>query len=366
MTDYHVKIEKTIEFFESKEVDRLGKMIRFVTSQLEDALVSRGILARVSSRVKSSQSLRGKLLKWADSPEKAANLLSDPQDVLNRVTDLAAARVMTYTEKDRDAVSEIAQEVFSSPDGYQTLFDLEKKENHPRIKDNSLNHYRATHMMVSVREDNLQGDFANLKHDKCELQITSLLAHVWNEIEHDTIYKTLSGDLSDLERDAIDSLGHLTKTGDNIIKSLLRAREVREDREEDDLREENARFSHSGELAEFLEKHFGPKINGHAINYSSGVAELMSCLRILNWHHPRDITGQFSPSFLQQARKEALRLKRFLEKNNRLRPTIEVDSCDMLVVAAMIKRQDDLERKFSKLHKNKREVSIFAALIEKS
>lgn len=59
------KINETIQFFESKEVDRLEKLIRFVTTKLENALAERQILARVSSRVKISQSLRAKLLKWA-------------------------------------------------------------------------------------------------------------------------------------------------------------------------------------------------------------------------------------------------------------------------------------------------------------
>lgn len=365
--DSHVEIiEKVVDFFESKELDRLVKMVRFVTTKLEEDLAERAILARVSSRVKSSHSLRGKLEKWAGDPNKAINLLGSPQEVLNRVSDLAAARVMTYTENDREAVSEMAKFSFSSPGSYRNSFDLEKKEDHPRIKNDPDNHYRATHMMVAVHEADLHGEFTNLKHDKCELQITSLLAHVWNEIEHDTIYKTLSGDLSDLERDAIDSLGHLTKTGDNIIKSLLRARDFREDREEGNLLEENARFSHFGELSNFLENHYGQKINGAIIDYFSGVAELMSCLQALNWHHPRDVAGQLSPKFLQEARKETLSLKRFLERNKRLRPTLDVDSCDLLVVGAMMKRQGDLETKFASLHKNKREVAILSLLIEKN
>lgn len=64
------KIDDLVEFFESKEIDRLVKMIRLVTVRMEQELVDVGILARVSSRVKSSSSLRGKLQKWAEDPEK--------------------------------------------------------------------------------------------------------------------------------------------------------------------------------------------------------------------------------------------------------------------------------------------------------
>lgn len=358
------KINETIQFFESKEVDRLEKLIRFVTTKLENALAERQILARVSSRVKSSQSLRAKLLKWAGTSEKEPNLHLEPQQILYKVNDLAAARVMTYTEKDRDAVAELVQEIFSCPGGFEIPFDLERKEEHPRIKSNEQNHYRATHMMIAVNASDCVGQFSNLGSDKCELQITSLLAHVWNEIEHDTVYKNLTGTLSELEREAIDSLGNLTKTGDSIIKSLLRARQAREDKQQLDLSEESARFTHAHELAEFLEKHFGPKINGQNINYASGAGELLACLRAVNWHHPRDVTSQLAPGFLQAARKETLKLIRFLEKNQRARPSLNVDTCDLLIVAVIMKKQESLARAMRDIHSNKREKAILGIFEE--
>ena len=359
------KINETIQFFESKEVDRLEKLIRFITTKLEKALSERQILARVSSRVKSSQSLRGKLIKWAGT-DKELDLQLEPQEILHKVSDLAAVRVMTYTEKDRNAVAELIQEIFTCPGGFEIQFDLERKEEHPRIKSNEQNHYRATHMMIALNKSDCVGQFSNLGSDKCELQITSLLAHVWNEIEHDTVYKNLTGELSDLEREAIDSLGNLTKTGDSIIKSLLRARQAREDKQQLDLSEESARFTHAHELAEFLEKHFGPKINGQNMDYASGTRELLACLRAVNWHHPRDVTSQFAPGFLQAARKETLKLKRFLEKNQRARPSLDVETCDLLIVAVIMKKHDILARAMCDVHSNKREKAILGVFEEVS
>jgi ppGpp synthetase/RelA/SpoT-type nucleotidyltranferase len=358
------KIAATIKFFESKEVDRLEKLVRFVTIKLEKALAEHQILARVSSRVKSSQSLRKKLEKWANLPEKEANLNLESQEILQKMNDLAAARVLTYTEKDRDAVAELVQEIFACPGGFNTPYDLERKEDHPRIRSNDQNHYRATHMMLALNESDLVQEFSNLENDKCELQITSLLAHVWNEIEHDTIYKDLTGELSDLEREAIDALGNLTKTGDSIIKNLLRARQAREDKQQLDLSEESARFTHSEELSEFLSKHFGSKINGQKMDYCSGARELLSCLRLVNWHHPRDVTGQFAPGFLLDARKATLRLKKFLEKNERSRPSLDADSCDLFLVAIMMKKRDTLARAMRDVHSNKREKAILSLFEE--
>lgn len=362
--EYHNKIEETISFFESKEVDRLEKLVRFVTRKLEKSLAEHQILARVSSRVKSSQSLQSKLEKWADTADKKANLDLEPQAILQRVNDLAAARVMTYTEKDRDAVAELVQEIFACPGGFKTPYDLERKEEHPRIKSDDQNHYRATHMMLAVDDLDLVREFSNLGNDKCELQITSLLAHVWNEIEHDTIYKDLTGELSDFEREAIDALGNLTKTGDSIIKNLLRARQAREDKQKIDLSEESARFSHVEALSEFLSQHFGPKINGHKMDYLAGARELLSCLRIVNWHHPRDVTAQFAPGSLLEARKTTLRLQKFLKKNQRSRPSLDANSCDLFLVAIIMKKRDTLARAMFDIHSNKREKAILSLFEE--
>jgi ppGpp synthetase/RelA/SpoT-type nucleotidyltranferase len=358
------KVNDTIKFFESKEVDRLEKLVRFVTAKLESALAEHQILARVSSRVKSSQSLRGKLNKWGKTSDKEQNLHLEPQEILHKVSDLAAARVTTYTEKDRDAVAELVQDIFACPGGFEIPFDLERKEEHPRIKSNEKNHYRATHMMIALNESDCVGEFSNLGNDRCELQITSLLAHVWNEIEHDTVYKNLTGELSDLEYDAIDSLGNLTKTGDSIIKSLLRARQAREDKHQFDLSEESARFSHADELSEFLKKHFGSKINSQKMDYASGSRELLACLRAVNWHHPRDITSQLSPGFLLSARREVLRLKRFLERNHRSRPSLDVKTCDLLIVAVMMKKHEALKSAMHDVHSNKREKAILGVFEE--
>ena len=52
---------------------------------------------------------------------------------------------MTYTERDRPKVIDLVKKIFKSPEGIED-FDTEELENHPRIKENGENHYRATHM----------------------------------------------------------------------------------------------------------------------------------------------------------------------------------------------------------------------------
>lgn len=360
-----LKMEKTIlkvvEFYKQREMDRLNKMTELVTSKLEEELRNKQILARVSSRVKSAASLKAKLQDWSMRPEKAKNLNGTETDILRRVNDLAAARVMTYTEQDRIKVVEVAQNLFKSPERFDTPFDLELKENTEPIKSKPRNHYRATHMMLGIKNSDLVGRYENLPNDLCELQITSFLAHVWNEIEHDTVYKKLSGELSEEELDAIDSLGHLTKTGDNIITSLIRAREFREDKEHYELSEENKRLKNVEELVTFMSKYYGDKINNNRINFSNGAREFLKALTAINWHHPSDIVAVFSPTFLSEARKETLRLIRFLDRNGLRRPMIDVDTLDMFTVGLCMKRLTKLETALSDLHGSDRTKSIMNA-----
>jgi hypothetical protein len=106
-------------------------------------------------------------------------------------------------------------------------------------------------------------------------------------------------------------------------------------------------------------------INGKSFDYHHGASELLALLRAINWHHPHNVTSKFSPKFLSEARKETVKLKKFLEDNNRIKPRLVLDSCDVFVVGAIMKRRDDLWLHFSGHHKNKREVAILSAYAER-
>ena len=74
----------------------------------------------------------------------------------------------------------------------------------------------------------LVGTYANLKDVTCEIQVCSLLAHVYNEIEHDIRYKKLTGEISDKEDDLLDALGKLTASGDVLIETVIETQERRQ------------------------------------------------------------------------------------------------------------------------------------------
>lgn len=140
------------------------------------------------------------------------------------------------------------------------------KEGSPRIKKDESNH-RATHMQIRLRPSDLTEKSDNLNDDHCELQITSMLAHVWNEIEHDFVYKGDKSILGDYERSALESLGLLTKTGDNIIVNLRNANVARERQEQLKIVQASEELTSAEALSESLYNFYGEHIFGASFDF---------------------------------------------------------------------------------------------------
>jgi len=351
-------IENIVGYYSRNFPDRLGKLIRAITTKIEAGLAKGEIPARVSARVKTPESLRGKLEKWQRDPSKQ-DRIGGAEDTLRQISDLAAVRVMTYTESDRVRVVDLIESFFQSPEGVSN-FDLEvKEESDERIKEDSENHYRATHMMIGIKNSDLEGDLANLKFDQCELQVTSMLAHVWNEIEHDTKYKEKSGTLSSAEMGAINSLGLLTRTGDIIIESLLQSRRLREIKEADDDREHNGKIRDQESLSSFLLSHFGGIVAGEVMDYDVGSKELLETLQAIGWDHPREICVNLCPSHLAEAKK----LSKIVLKAQKdaVRNRFRNKTCDLFRLAAYMLMADELKSYIDNLRGNTRHSSLFRA-----
>src|SRR5690606_21157023 len=106
--------------------------------------------------------------------------------------------------------------------GGEMEIDRKDKLDHAKAK-----FYRSTHCQVFLHKEELVGDYANLRGASCEIQVCSMMAHVWNEIEHDIGYKPEGGGPDEAERGLLQMLGHLTRSGDAAITRLLAANEER-------------------------------------------------------------------------------------------------------------------------------------------
>lgn len=211
LTDEH--IAAVCDRFE-RERDRYEKLARFVAAKLDALLREGAVRYAVQWRVKDVDSLQRKLVAKRDK-------YTDVDDVFERLSDFAAVRVLTYVESDRAAIVSLLETSFGGPAGSATpTVD---------VKDGSgtKGHYRATHVQVGLSEDEAVGDNDNLADSSCEVQVCSLLAHAWNEIEHDLAYKPTTGDISEGEIRMLDSLGLTVEAGDGVIISLIQASDQR-------------------------------------------------------------------------------------------------------------------------------------------
>lgn len=201
-----------------REFDRYAKLSEFVGEASRKLLDQNVIRGSVQWRAKNPDRLKAKLEKWMVNGSHAAEL-NNVDDVFRVLKDLAGARITTYVETDREKVVESLAKRFTGA-GQATVV--------PDVKDEPGKFYRATHCIVSLQDDDLVGRYQNLKSLGCEVQVCSLLAHVYNEVEHDLRYKPLSGALSGQEKSLLDGLGHLVATGDIVINQTLNAVEVRQ------------------------------------------------------------------------------------------------------------------------------------------
>jgi ppGpp synthetase/RelA/SpoT-type nucleotidyltranferase len=163
-----------------------------------------GIPAVVQWRVKSPERVRTKLERLASSGYRDAD-----GGALDALGDLAGVRVATWVEAGRAPMVATIRDAFS-------MVEVE-------VKDRAGSFYRASHCQIRLAAADAPGVSPELIGRACEVQVCSLLAQVWNEIEHGLVYAG-QGEPSAEELTALDTLGHLTQAGDGLLGLLLATR----------------------------------------------------------------------------------------------------------------------------------------------
>ena len=185
-----------------REHDRYLELADTVASRCRSLAAEADIPAAVQWRVKSPERVRAKLERLAPSPAGAAN-----GQALDALGDLAGVRVATYLEADREPVVEAIRH------GFRDVV--------VEVKDQPGSFYRATHCQVWLFDADAPGLAPEVLGLCCEVQVCSLLAQVWNEVEHGFVY-TRADPPSPAERAALDALGRLTEAGDALVSLLVR------------------------------------------------------------------------------------------------------------------------------------------------
>lgn len=213
-------IKKAVQRYH-REYDRYLKLSARVAEICRTEVVEgNAIRAQVISRAKSPKSFEGKLRRFAVSGRKT---MPDVDAVFGQIRDLAAVRIATYEQRHEDHVVQLVCKRFVDASGLAPVHERKDKN-----RENPANFYRASHVEVFLSPSDIVGTYTNVVDVPCEVQVCSMMAHVWNEIEHDLGYKPAAGMLSEQERNFLITLGNSVRAGDGTIASLFAETERRQ------------------------------------------------------------------------------------------------------------------------------------------
>lgn len=303
-----------------REYDRYKKLAEVVFQKCQDIIQNNlTIRATVQGRAKNPNSFREKLKK-----EKARQKYSNVDEIFNNMSDLAGVRIITYLESDREIVVAEVKKQFIGKTSTEPV-EVDKKDGDSRGA-----HYRATHCQVYLPEEYLDKENKNLKGTTCEIQVCSLLAHVFNEIEHDLQYKPLSGKLSEVEEELLDQLGLVTKAGDITIKRVLEATDER-------LRKGTGEFS---DVHDFVTR---MKDDTKLTEFSLNAGQLYDEIIHLKLNSPESIKSLlgFEKIDNETIKKEFEDLVEYVNPKQ-LKLELNKSSSDVLLVAILSKKLEDV------------------------
>ena len=293
-----------------REFDCYEKLARIVAGKCEKEIVRKNTLrATVTYRAKSPSKLKDKL-------EKKYRLdvsLNTANDALRRMTDLAGVRISTYLEFDRARVVEELKKLFD--------------EVEVDVKDAPGKHYRATHCQVKLKPEDFQDENDNLEGLTCEIQVCSMLAHVWNELEHDLVYKPTTGNLSERETDSLNILATMTTSGDTVIKQLFEANADRIKQAQDD----EGAFLDVYDFVVRMRDSF-PKCN----SFGNNAGQLYENLVQLGFDSPTKVRLKLlADNYTTRSEELLQKMQEFLAAHHDDTVTIEPLSSDALLILAL-------------------------------
>lgn len=235
--EFLIQYKKDYDFY--SELARIGSRI------IENALANRGIKAIVSCRAKSLDRLRDKLNK-----RKEEKKYKQIYDIFDDIVDLAGVRISIYFPSDREIINEIVKELFE----IRNTKEFPESSHKPKFS-KRFSGYWATHYRVFLKKtDNEDERFLNTPF---EIQVASVLMNAWAEVEHDLVYKPLSGKLSDDELALLDQINGLVISGEIALEQLQKAmmKRTRESKEITD------KYELTNFIVSTLDKNYLEKLN---------------------------------------------------------------------------------------------------------
>lgn len=319
-----------------RERDRYRKLSQLVYDICEsDIIAQNAIPAQITHRTKSVASFANKLRRFSLDPGKLDRFQS-ADDVFRELSDFSGVRIALYSRKDEEFVCDALKARFCGPENGEPI-DVDIKDKNTA---DEYNFYRAIHCQVYLKPQDIIGENENLGGLSCEVQVCTMMAHVWNEIEHDIVYKT-SNKPSEEERNFVRALGLLIRNGDEIIEDLFAANGRRLAAYVQESSNRNAAIQSEGELAELIADRFNIK----RVTFRSNMGFLFDQLQSLNIVTIEDLNSLFANESWQAAKMEIRKFNTYLNRIGDTRFLLSpTNSADPALWMLLRKRHKELLR----------------------
>ena len=227
-------IENFLSRYE-KEYDYYQQVALLCAQMCEAELEQSGVRAITTSRAKRPDRLRAKV-----EQRNQTKRYQTVEAIYDDLVDLAGVRIALYFPGDAEEVERLIEAKFSVLNSKEF-----PKDSSPPAYQKRFSGYAARHYRVNIPAKELSETAERYSEAQIEIQVASVLVHAWAEVEHDLVYKPLSGRLSDDEYAILDELNGLVLAGEIALERLQRAAEVR-------LKGKGERFGNHYELASYI------------------------------------------------------------------------------------------------------------------
>jgi len=198
----------------NKKLSLYQEFCNTMQNLLSRLLVSNGYKCQITSRIKSFESVKGKI-----SGKDEEGIIYEK---LEDIHDIAGIRIIFYLESDKKKfIPDLYKEL--TPQNLK-LFERHKEKG-----------YLSTHVIAMFGPKRLMlGEYKKYEGLQCEIQLTSALYHAWAEIEHDIFYKPdkkmINGQqqiIDELRKELEDAMiNHIQKASDLLESVVEKVRDI--------------------------------------------------------------------------------------------------------------------------------------------
>ncbi|KAK6607714.1 hypothetical protein H4I96_03949 [Botrytis cinerea] len=229
-----------------------------------------------------------------------------PQQILDALHDFSGLRISLYFPGDVERVISLLSNRLQVTSKWRKDQDsdiAQKLENCIEVlnEPGEFPGYRATHLIVKLATKDIPpAKISPWKDIKVEIQIGTLIMHVWSEIEHDMLYKPLASQdqkISREEEQVLDIINGIVMTGEGALRQLETCIERRQDQR---TKDKSAFAISHHELGVWIEKYCSERAKPLVSHDWKSLPELFEILKTTGDHQHSKVESIVDEIFQDQ------------------------------------------------------------------